>query len=892
MMNILPFFHFFAFLLYCSLIIFILWKDPKSLLNRICAAFLACFALWSFGYIFLYNPDISKDIAILSDNIASVGWIGFASLFLWFALIFTEKKKILKIRIIYLFILIFPLVLIYKKWNGLITADYVKLPWGWGSVWSDSIWTYLFYFYFLTFSLIGLYLILNFWRKSEDTLKRKQAKIIFIVSLVSLIFGSLIDVIFPVFTILKIPSLTDLIALFWAAGLVYAIVKYKFMIITPATAAENIISTMADSLILLDREGKIVDINKAMLNLSGYSTNELKGKSIELFFPKNDFPNHLLNRAMMKEAFHNQELNFQTKTGEVVPVLFSSSTMMDDNGEIAGIVCIIKDITQYKQATDALKESEQRFRDVTENALEWIWEIDVNGKYVFCSPACEKILGYKPEELLGKHFYDLFAPEQKKQLKKLALDNFTAKQPFHELINLNIKKDGNPVWISTSGVPILDKKGNLLGYRGVDMDITKYKQLEGMLREDRKKYREIIDGMNDTVWVISLEGKFADVNKVAAKMLGYSRQELLSMEPKDIDAYLSAEAIKTLIRQMPNDEVQTFETKHKTKEGKIIPVEISSSLVTYQGKRHILSIARDITQRKKAEEALRKSRQEFASLFQSNPEATIYLDKKGYIQNINFRFRELFGYTLEEIKGKNIDSGLIQPPDKMKESKELTQKAFKGDYINIETIRKKKDGTLFPVHLSASPLYIEGKYQGAIGIYQDISKRKEMEEKIEKLVRIDSLTGCYNRRYGLELLYRHMKLSQRNKSPLLLAFLDIDNFKTINDTFGHNEGDHVLKEVVGLFKSSFREVDIICRMGGDEFLLAFPDSSLQEAPLIKERLQKKLAQLNEHIDRDYTISLSMGFSEYVQGKPKTMDELIAIADQEMYKEKNNKKRCT
>lgn len=888
-MNILPFLHFFAFLLYCSLIIFILWKDVRSLLNRVCAAFLACLALWSFGYIFLYNPDISKDTAILSDNIASIGWIGFASLFLWFALIFTEKKKILKTRIIYLFIIIFPLLLIYKKWTGFITADYIKLPWGWGSVWSDSIWTYLFYFYFLTFSLIGLYLILNFWRKSEDTLKRKQAKIIFIVSLFSLIFGTSIDVIFPIFTILKIPSLTDLIALFWAAGLVYAIVKYKFMIITPATAAENIISTMADSLILLDRKGNIKTVNEALLNLSGYHKDELTGKSVEIFFPEKDFKDTLLAKDNKKAIISNYELNFQTKTGEDIPVLFSSSTMMDKTVGIVGIVCIIKDITQYKKTIDALKKSEQRFKDVTENALEWIWETDINGKYVYCSPVCEKILGYKPEELLGKHFYDLFAPEQKKQLKRLALDNFTDKQPFHEFINLNIRKDGNPVWISTSGVPILDKKSNLLGYRGVDMDITKYKQLEEMLREDRKKYREIIDGMNDTVWVINSDGKFADVNKVAAKMLGYSREELLSMGPKDIDPHLPAEAIKTLIQQMPEDEVQIFETKHKTKEGKIIPVEISSSLITYLGKWHILSIARDITQRKKAEESLRKSQQEFASLFKSGSEALVYIDKDSNIIDINTRFTELFGYTAEEVRGKNINEGLIHSPDKIEEAQDLFQRSLSGNYYNYETVRKKKDGTCFPVSISCSTVIIDEQLKGRIISYADITERKKIEKQLKELARIDSLTGCYNRRYGLELLYRQMKLSQRSQSPLLLAFLDIDNFKTINDTFGHNEGDEVLKEVVELFKSSLREVDIICRMGGDEFLLAFPDSSLQEVPLIRDRLQKKMNQLNKDIARDYTISLSMGFSEYVSDKPKTMDELIAIADQEMYKEKKKYK---
>src|SRR6056297_3019962 len=139
-MNILPFLHFFVFLLYCSLIILILWKDHTSLLNRVCAAFLACFALWSYGFIFLHNPDTLEEPAILFNNLSSIGWISFASLFFWFALIFTEKKNILKSKIFYLVIFFLPLVLIYKKWTGHLTADFIKLPWGWGRLWSNSIW--------------------------------------------------------------------------------------------------------------------------------------------------------------------------------------------------------------------------------------------------------------------------------------------------------------------------------------------------------------------------------------------------------------------------------------------------------------------------------------------------------------------------------------------------------------------------------------------------------------------------------------------------------------------------------------------------------------------------------------------------------------------------------
>jgi len=170
----------------------------------------------------------------------------------------------------------------------------------------------------------------------------------------------------------------------------------------------------------------------------------------------------------------------------------------------------------------------------------------------------------------------------------------------------------------------------------------------------------------------------------------------------------------------------------------------------------------------------------------------------------------------------------------------------------------------------------------------DISKRKKVEEQLEKLVRIDSLTGCYNRRYGLELLDRQIKLSHRSKSPLLLAFLDIDGFKAINDTFGHEEGDEVLKEVVKLFKSTLREIDIICRMGGDEFLLIFPDSSLQDASLIKERINKNLTKLNHSLKKPYKIELSVGFSCYDPVNPQPMDELIRVADKKMYEEKKKK----
>ena len=354
-MNIFSFLHFFAFLIYFSLIIIILIKGRKSWLNKSCTVLLACFALWSFSYIIIHNLNTSKDTVILFDNIGSIGWVSFASFFLWFSLIVTEKEKTLKTRIIYLFIFIPPLLLIYKQWTGFLIVDYIKQPWGWESVWPGSNWLYFYYIYYLSFMVIGLVLILDFRRKTKEPIRKKQAGIIFVAMLISLVLGTITDTILPGLNITSIPVMGDVTALIFAGGLTYALVKYKFMVKTTAMAADNIISTMADSLILLDREGNIASVNKAALGLSGYGKSELEGKPVEVLFTEKDFKKILLDEATNKETSKNYELIFKTKTGDHIPVILSSSTMTDRTGGIVGIVCIIKDISERKKMEEKLE---------------------------------------------------------------------------------------------------------------------------------------------------------------------------------------------------------------------------------------------------------------------------------------------------------------------------------------------------------------------------------------------------------------------------------------------------------------------------------------------------------------------------------------------------------
>ncbi|MBW2170781.1 MAG: PAS domain S-box protein, partial [Deltaproteobacteria bacterium] len=151
-------------------------------------------------------------------------------------------------------------------------------------------------------------------------------------------------------------------------------------------------------------------------------------------------------------------------------------------------------LAESRQASEALRESEERFQQVAENAEEWIWEIDANGLYTYTNSIVEKILGYKPAELIGKkHFYDIFYPDDKEELKQAAFEVFAKKGFFREFINRNVHKNGGTVWLSTSGVPVVNRKGKLIGYRGADTDITERRRADEALVEAKEDWENTFD---------------------------------------------------------------------------------------------------------------------------------------------------------------------------------------------------------------------------------------------------------------------------------------------------------------------------------------------------------------------------------------------------------------
>jgi len=674
-------------------------------------------------------------------------------------------------------------------------------------------------------------------------------------------------------------------------------------------------------------EGRILECNTAAAKIYGYTKKEMIDLTLADLVPEEFFkklPRVITDKETSNGIFVPRIS--KKKDGNIFPA--EIATKIVNIGGKGRLIAYIRDITKRKEAEKKLRKARKMFASLFASNPEAALYHDENGRIVNINPHFAKLFGYTLKEIRGRNIDEgmIYPADKIKEGKILTKKAFNG---FSDYETIRRKKDGTLVPVIISSAPvIIDKKlqGTIASYR----DITE--------RKHNEKLQQVLYNISKAAnSPISLDELYQSIHKELGTIIDTTNFYIALVDEKEdkiyfpyhqderdnnfhIISFSKFNSLTAYIIKSGQSLFLNYEKLKKMIDGKeIVPVGtitdksiwlgtplkmgdktigviavqsyINPNLYTEDDIKILEFVSSRVAmaiQRKRTEEAIRESQQEFASLFNSSPEALVYVNEKSSVLNINPRFTELFGYTLEEVKGRNLDDGMIHPPNKIEEGKWLTKKSLKG-YFYFETIRKKKDGTLFPVAISGSQVIIDGQLKGLIGIFQDITERKKMEKELERLAHYDVLTSCYSRGYGLALLEEQIKTANRKKNPILLLYLDVDKFKEINDTYGHKEGDRILKEVVQLFKSTLREIDIICRIGGDEFLLIFPDNSLNNAPLIRERLSKNLEKLNQKLAKPYKIDFSIGLSYYNPSNPLSIEELIRIADENMYEEKKKKK---
>jgi len=491
---------------------------------------------------------------------------------------------------------------------------------------------------------------------------------------------------------------------------------------------------------LLDLNGKIIFANKQVVKLFGYNqASEFIGlNGFGLIHPEDKPKMDLYFKEFITTGvIANCEVRSLKKDGSEFIGEYSATIIKNANGDPVYMMDVVRDITEHKRAEEALKKSELRFEQISENAQESIWEVDSNGLYTYISPVIKELLGYEAEEIIGhKYFYDLFEPESKEVMKQRAIGAFARKECFRNFINCNIHKDGRKVILSTSGVPILDKENTLIGYRGVDIDITERIHAEELLKSSEEQYRTLFEHIHIGIGVSDMTGKIIAFNDAMLKPGGYSRDDIIRLGSlqnlyynlSDREAVISLMNEKGFVNQHP--------IKFKRKDGSSYDTLLSLSLIYFDNQPRIQALVEDITERKQTEEALIDSENRARAIIDAIPDLIFRLNKQGVY--IDYKAaKEDLAYQAESIIGKrNRD---MMPPDfadLIDEKIKLTLQTRQMQVFEYQLPLPQKGVCEYEARMVCS------RPDEVIVIVRDVTERKKAEAEIkrinEKLIKLNT----------------------------------------------------------------------------------------------------------------------------------------------------------
>ncbi len=306
----------------------------------------------------------------------------------------------------------------------------------------------------------------------------------------------------------------------------------------------------------------------------------------------------------------------------------------------------------------------------------------------------------------------------------------------------------------------------------------------------------------------------------------------------------------------------------------------------------IANILAGTIERRQAEEAKRRSEERFRSVADTAKDAIVSADSNGKIVFWNTAAENIFGYSTNEIIGKPVAAIM---PEGFREAhkKGMNRMVSTGESKiigqTVELVGLGKDGREFPLELSLST-WLSNEKRYFTGIARDITERKNLEKKLRTLALSDELTGLSNRRGFFSVAEHLLKIAKRQKQGIYLLYADVDNFKDINDTFGHKEGDNALIDIANILRTNYRESDVVARIAGDEFVVILIGTTGDCVEMIISRLQEKLDDHNNKSNRSYKLSLSVGIAYYDPENPCSVDELLVQGDKMMYKQKQHKQK--
>ncbi|MES2583479.1 MAG: PAS domain S-box protein [Pseudomonadota bacterium] len=566
----------------------------------------------------------------------------------------------------------------------------------------------------------------------------------------------------------------------------------------------------------------------------------------------------------------------------------------DASGKASRLMGVRLDITDRKRADEALRQSEENLSITLQSIGDAVIATDALGNITRMNPTAEHMTAWPLQEALGRPLTEVFRIVNA-QTREPAVDPVHLVMQKGEVVGLAnhtalLARDGNEYQIFDSAAPIRDRSGQIVGVVLVFSDVTQQYRDRAAVALSETRYRTLFEYAPDGIVIADANSNYLDANASACRMLGYPRGELIGLHATDIVIPSEVPHIEEALGTIKTHDDYHREWQFRRKDGTEFSAEV---IATQMPDGNLMGMIRDVSERKRSEAALRESVVHTQTILDNIVDGVVTFDAQGVVESFNQAASAIFGYAPREIIGRSA-ALLIHDPDSHFEEDYLRHR-FSSERPGIPNISRevqgrRKDGELFPIHLSVSRIFRNGLAH-LIAIVRDITQQRHDEEEIRRLAFFDPLTGLPNRRLLMDRLKQAMVTSARTGKHGALMFLDLDHFKQLNDTQGHDVGDLLLQQTAKRLSACVRDGDSVARLGGDEFVVLLEALSphSHEAATHAEAVATKLLDafktpysLNGYSHEGTT---SIGIVVFM-GDDETMDDLLKKADLAMYQGKS------
>ncbi len=526
---------------------------------------------------------------------------------------------------------------------------------------------------------------------------------------------------------------------------------------------------------------------------------------------------------------------------------------------------------------------------ITDNLTDLVTVHKVDGTYIYLSPSCKKILGYRPEELMETNPYDLFYRQDLETISK-SHSVITNTNKSDSVIYRIKRKDGKIIWFETTSKALKDKEGKVEQLICVSRDISERKSNEVKLQNSHEKVNDILESIKDAFFALDKNFCFEYLNVQSEIILERSRVYLIGKNiwevfPEAVNTSFYKNYNKAMHKRTQINFEEFYAPMNKYFSVRVYPTEDGISVFYH-----------DITAKKAMENKLIRSENRFRSLVNSMNDIVYTLDTDQkhtaiygkWIDNENLQIQDFIGKKSRDIFGEEAS----------KVHEKANMKALNGETV-VYDWGTESNGEIKYYQTSVSPIRSsQDDIIGIVGVGRDITNQKELEKELmeantnlKNMSLIDGLTNIPNRRSFDENFEKEWNRSLRNSTNLSLLILDIDHFKSYNDNYGHLQGDECLKLIANTLNQSInRSADIVARYGGEEFVIVLPETTAKGAMFVAEKIRNKVKNMNIPNPTSKVkpyITVSIGVASIVASSILKSEDLIRNADKALYNAKKS-----